>query len=73
MSSDRPAEITSLLEKAEEVYYNSLDMGEYGSSDCPEAMVRVVLETLLSSGLTDAEKIEKVVQSLRPLSKLLRG
>jgi len=71
MNLDRPAEITSLLEKLENVYLDTLPAFEYGNPNVPEIMLRAVLQELLISGVSSSEKLEKVLQCLRPLSELV--
>lgn len=67
MSSDRPAEITSLLEKVEDAYCNTLGSGhDDGLSQemAAEIILRAVLVQLLKFGLTSRSKLMQVERYL---------
>ncbi len=70
MSIDRPAEISSLIEKVEDVYYDSLGRGEYGSADAAENILKVVFQELLSIGVSNPETFDKVFQFYQPPPEL---
>lgn len=63
MCTDRPAEITTLLKKVEEVYNDTLGDYEYGSDNAPEIILKLILKELIITGLSSPEKIEKALQS----------
>jgi hypothetical protein len=71
--TDRPAEVTSLLERVSDAYYSTLDPheGEHGLSYANEIILRVVLEELLKAGMTTSRKMQKVLQFLPQHSEYL--
>ncbi len=60
-----------LLSKVRDTYFNTLDIGEYGSPDADEIIIRVILNHLLKCSLTTSEKIKKVLQHLPQRSECL--
>lgn len=77
MNIDRPAEITSLLDKVEDAYCNTL--GSSGYDDglpqemAAEIVLKAVLVGLLEFGITSRSKIQKVVQFFQRNSEYFEG
>lgn len=75
MNTDRPAEITSLLDKVEDVYCNTL--GSSGYDDglpqemATEIITRALLVELLKFEITGRSKIQKVLRYLPQNSEYL--
>jgi hypothetical protein len=62
-----------LLDKVQDVYYDTLDMGEYGSSDAAEIILGKVLSEIMKADILNRRKIEKVLQFLPPHPECLWG
>ncbi len=65
--------VDMLLENVREAYYDTLDIGEYGSPDAAEIILGVVLTETMKLGISHRRRIEKVLKFLAPHPEFFEG